>query len=70
MNINKGITVYPSKLGKYNFHYPDKNNPYILNINIKAEALPWVATGKCIPVKVISPSEYLPYEVLWVKSPV
>jgi len=70
MIIRKGTTVYPSERGHYNFHYPKKSDPYQLNIDIEVKSLPWIHEDGVTPVEVVSPQDYLPYVVLWIKEPV
>jgi hypothetical protein len=70
MILPKGTTVYPSERGHYNFHYPQKDNPYELSLDIQVKDLHWVRQDNMIPVEVISPKNYLPYVVLWVDQPV
>ena len=70
MIIRKGTTVYPSERGHYNFHYPQKDRPYELSLDIEVKDLHWVRHDSLIPVEVISPKNYLPYVVLWIEEPV
>ena len=69
MKISKGTTVYPSDLGQYNFHYPKMDDPYTLSMDIDVKVLHWIRYDKLTPVEVISPKNYLPYAVLWIKEP-
>ena len=70
MVIKKGTTVYPSKLGYRNFHYPQNEVPYVLTLNIEVKTLHWSVREGKTPVKVVSPEDYLPYKVLWIELPV
>ena len=70
MNIKKGTTVYPSKIGHYNFHYPNTNDPFTLTMNIEVEKLSWKTSTRKTPVKISSPENYLRYKVLWIELPV
>jgi|21_taG_2_1085346.scaffolds.fasta_scaffold03266_10 hypothetical protein len=70
MILPKGTTVYPSERGHYNFHYPQKDKPYELSLDIQVKDLHWVRQDNMIPVEVISPKNYLPYVVLWIDPPV
>ena len=70
MIIKKGTILYPSTLGQYNFHYPEVENPLELTMDIKVKLLSWVNHGSNLqPVEVVSPQDYLPYTVLWIKRP-
>lgn len=70
MTIKKGTTVYPSKIGHYNFHYPNTNDPFTLTMNIEVEKLSWKTSTRKTPVKISSPENYLQYKVLWIELPV
>ena len=71
MIIKKETTVYPSIFGHYNFQYPDTENPYVLTVDITVSILPWVrASTKKIPVRIISPENYVQHKVLWIDEPV
>lgn len=71
MILKKGTTVYPSKLGQYNFHYPEVENPLQLTLNVETKQLSWVNHGsEFLPLEVVSPQGYFPYTVLWIKRPV
>jgi len=71
MIIKKGTTVYPSKLGQYNFHYPQLESPLELTMDIEGRSLSWVShSSELHPLEVVSPKGYLPYTVLWVRTPV
>ena len=70
MRIKKGTVVCPSEVGHNNFHYPEMDKEYILSMDIEVSRLYWAARDGKIPVKVISPEDYLPYKVLWVELPV
>ena len=68
--LKRGTIVYPSKLGYYNFHYPDLDNKYKLTMSIKVKDLHWVGYSEFIATEVIDPEGYLPYVVVWIKRPV
>jgi len=71
MIIKKGTTVYPSKLGQYNFHYPQLESPLELTMDVEGKKLSWVNHNSDLhPLEVVSPKGYLPYTVLWIKEPV
>jgi len=71
MIIKKGTIVYPSKLGQYNFHYPQLESPLELTMDVEGKKLSWVSHNSALyPLEVISPKGYLPYTVLWIKEPV
>jgi hypothetical protein len=69
-HLKQGTTVYPSKLGHYNFHYPDLDTKYELTIDITVKDLHWIGYDNFIATEVISPEKYLPYVVIWIKKPV
>ena len=70
MIVKKGTTVYPSKIGYHNFHYPETEVSYVLTLDIEVKRLHWSVREGKTPVKVVSPEDYLPYKVLWVELPV
>ncbi len=69
MIVKKGTVVCPSEAGHYNFYYPQIDKEYILSMDIEVVRLNWSVRDGKIPVKVISPEDYLPYKVLWLDVP-
>ena len=67
--ISKGTTCYGSKMGHYNFHYPDPNQKYELLISIEATRLSWRSADGYTAFKILKPLDYLPIKVVWVKAP-
>ena len=70
MIIKKGTIVCPSKIGHYNFHYPETDKEYVLPMDIEVTILYWAVRDGKTPVKVESPVDYFQYKVLWVELPV
>ena len=68
MVISKGTKCYPSEKGHYNFYYPNLNEVFELTMNIEASLLPWVGYRGYRAFKVVSPKNFLPIKVLWVKE--
>ena len=68
MTLSKGITCYGSKKGHYNFYYPDVDCPYELNVSLEVIKLNWVGAAGFEAVKIVSPVDYLPVQVLWIKT--
>jgi hypothetical protein len=68
MIINKGTKCHPSVIGHYNFFYPDFNKTYELSMSIEVKALTWKGFGDHRAYEIISPENYLPVKVLWIKE--
>ena len=68
MMINKGTICHPSVRGHYNFFYPDFNKIYELSMKIEVRALTWKEFNNHRAYEIISPENYLPVKVLWIKD--
>ena len=68
MIISKGTVCYGSITGEYNFYYPNLQNELVLNMTIEAAAMPWLKYDRLKAVRVISPENFLPYKILWIKT--
>ena len=68
--LKQGTLVCPSKLGHYNFHYPDLDNALELARDITVKDLHWIGFDDFIATEVITPENYLPFVVIWIKKPV
>jgi hypothetical protein len=68
MTIKKGTECHPSVRGHYNFFYPDFSKIYKLAMNVEVNALTWKGIDQYRAYEVISPENYLPVKVLWIKE--
>ena len=68
MIISKGTVCYGSIAGMYNFYYPDLKNELILDMTIEVARMPWVKYDRFEAVRVVSPENFLPYKILWIRD--
>jgi len=67
MTITKGTKCRPSVRGHYNFYYPDTNQEYELSMSIEVNRLSWTGYDGYKAFEIMSPKDYLPMKVLWIK---
>jgi hypothetical protein len=68
MIIRAGTICYGSECGHYNFYYPNFNLKYELTISLQAQKLCWVGYEGYQAVKITSPENYLPLNIVWIKT--
>ena len=70
MIIPKGTTCYGSQKGYYNFYYPNFDDKYETTLALEVNLLPWITFESFAAVKIESPENYLPLNIVWIKKPV
>jgi len=69
MIIPKGTMCYGSKKGHYNFYYPNFDDKYETTLALEAARMPWISFDDHMPVRIVSPENFLPLSIVWIKLP-
>lgn len=66
--LEKGTICYSSEVGVYNFYYPDLEKKYEIRVPTEVESMAWLGARNHVAVKLLNPTAYLPFSILWIKK--
>ncbi len=66
--IPRGTPCYGSTKGHYNFYYPNFTYNYETTMALEATLMPWVCFDDPRAVKIVSPENYMPLQIVWIKT--